>query len=126
MLDDPLTAELYRREVEAWEIFKRKDKEAYARGIADDAIGCDLSGERLKDKAATVNDINAVDVWTHYEIRDFKAEALAPDVALVHYFANVSGITAGQQFTVKIFIREVFVRRDGQWLVRYYQNTAAK
>jgi ketosteroid isomerase-like protein len=94
-MDDPLTAELYRREVEAWEIFKRKDNQAYAQGIADDAIGFDLSGERVKDKAATVNDINAADVWTHYEIRDFKAESIAPDVALVHYLATVGGITAG-------------------------------
>jgi len=124
-VDDPLTAELYRREIEAWEIFKRKDKQAYADGIAEEAIGFDLTGQR-KDKAATVNDINAADSWTHYEVRDFRAELIAPDVALVHYFATVGGINAGQPFEVDFAIGEVMVRRGGQWLVRYYQNTAAK
>ena len=124
-MDDPLTTELYRREIEAWEIFKRKDKQAYAEGIAEDVVGLDLSGQR-KDKAATVNDINSADAWTDYEIRDFKAELIIPDVALIHYFATVSGLSAGQPFEVKFSIGEVMVRRGGQWLVRYYQNTAAK
>lgn len=122
---DLLTAELYRREIAAWEVFQRKDKQAYAGGIAEDVIGFDLTGQR-KGKAATVNDVDAAEAWTHYEVHDFRAETLAPDVALVHYFATVGGINAGQSFEVKFLIGEVMIRRGGQWLVRYYQNTAAK
>ena len=125
-MNDPLTAELYQREIQGWEIFKRKDKQADAELYADDAIGFDLSGERVKNKAAAVDDINAADVWTYYEIADFKAEQIVPDMALVHYFARVGGITAGQPFEIKMFIGEVLVRRGERWLLRYFQNTAAK
>ena len=125
-MDDPLTVELYQRELQGWETFMRKDKQAYAEGYAEDAIGFDISGERVKDKAAAVNDINAADVWSFYEITDFKAALIAPDVALMHYFARVGGIKADQPFEVKIFIGALLVRRDGRWLLRYFQNTAAK
>jgi ketosteroid isomerase-like protein len=121
--NDSLTAELYAREKAAWEIFLRKDKTAYAEGYAEDAIGFDLTG-KLKDKSAAVDDINAADTWTGYEIRDFAAESIAPGVALVHYFATVAGIVAGQPFEVRMFIGAIFVQRDGRWLLRYFQNTA--
>ena len=122
--DDQLTAELYQRELEGWENFKRKDKLAYAAAIADDAAGFDLTGVGLKNKAAVVGDVELADV-THYEMRDFKAERIADDVALVHFFASFSGIAGGQPFEISMFIGEVLVRREDRWLVRWFQNTPA-
>jgi len=122
--DDPLTTELYRRELQGWENFRRKDKIAYAAAIADDAAGFDLTGVGLKDKAAAVADLDLADI-THYEMRDFKAERIADDVALVHFFAHFTGTTAGQPFDISMFIGEVMVRRNGRWLVRWFQNTPA-
>ena len=122
--DDQLTAELYRREVEAWENFCRKDRLAYADAIADDAAGYDLTGTGLKDKAAVVRDIDFADV-THYGMHDYQAHRISDDVALVHFFAQFSGTTGGQPFQIKMFIGEVFVRREGRWLLRWFQNTAA-
>ncbi len=119
---DQLTREMYQREVEGWEIFKRKDKKAYAAGYADDAVGFDLTG-KLKDKTAAVNDIDAATV-TDYEITDFQASSLAPDVALEHYLVRVAGEAAGKKFDLKMFVGAVFVRRDGRWLLRYFHNNA--
>jgi ketosteroid isomerase-like protein len=122
--DDQLTAELYQREVQAWENFRRKDKRAYADAIADDAAGFDLTGSGLKHKLAVVNDVDLADV-THYEMHDYHAERISDDVALVHFFARFSGHAGGQPFEVKMFIGEIFVRREGRWLLRWFQNTAA-
>jgi ketosteroid isomerase-like protein len=122
--DDQLTAELYQREVQAWENFRRKDKRAYADAIADDAAGFDLTGAGLKDKAAVVGDVDFADV-TQYEMRDYQAHRISDDVALVHFFAKFSGTVSGQPFEIKMYIGEVFVRRQGRWLLRWFQNTPA-
>ena len=119
---DRLTTELYQRELQGWENFKRKDKLAYAAAIADDAAGFDLTGVGLKHKAAIVADVDLADV-THYEMRDFKAERITDDVALVHFFASFSGTAEGQPIEVKMFIGEVLVKREGRWLVRWFQNS---
>jgi ketosteroid isomerase-like protein len=122
--DDQLTAELYRREVEAWENFRRKDKRAYADAIADDAAGYDLTGTGLKDKAAVVNDVDLADV-THYEMHDYQAHRISDDVALVHFLAKFSGNAGGQPFEIAMYIGEVFVRREDRWMLRWFQNTPA-
>ena len=122
--DDQLTAELYQREVEAWENFCRKDKLAYADAIADDAAGYDLTGTGLKDKTAVVSDVDLASI-THYEMHDYRAQRISDDVALVHFFARFSGTANGQPFAIEMFIGEVFVRRQGRWLLRWFQNTAA-
>jgi ketosteroid isomerase-like protein len=122
--DDQLTAEFYQREVEGWENFRRKDKRAYADAIADDAAGYDLTGTGLKDKAAAVSDIDFATV-THYEMHDFQAHRISDEVALVHFFARFSGTVTGQPFEIEMFIGEVFVRRQGRWLLRWFQNTPA-
>lgn len=122
--DDQLTAELYQREVQGWENFCRKDKRAYADAIADDAAGYDLTGTGLKDKAAVVSDVDFADV-NHYEMRDYQAHRISDDVALVHFFASFSGVAGGQPFGIRMFIGEVFVRREGRWLLRWFQNTPA-
>lgn len=122
--DDPLTSELYRRELEGWENFRNKDKRAYAESIADDCTGFDLTGVGLKNKAAAVADVDLADV-THYDMRDFQAELIADNVALVHFFAHFTGTAAGEPFDISMFIGEVMVRRNGRWLVRWFQNTPA-
>jgi ketosteroid isomerase-like protein len=122
--DDQLTAELYQRELQAWENFCAKNKQAYADAIADDAAGFDLTGTGLKDKAAVVNDVDLADV-THYEMHDYQAHRISEDVALVHFFARFSGEAAGRPFEIQMYIGEVFVRRQGRWLVRWFQNTPA-
>lgn len=124
MNKNDLKDELYAREKAGWETFLRKDKAAYAEGYAEDAVGFDLTG-KLKDKAAAVNDINSADKWTHYEMRDFAADLIAPGVALVHYSAAVAGVKDGRSFDVKFVLGAVFVQRDGRWLLRYFQNTTA-
>ena len=123
--DDQLTAELYQRELAGWENFRRKDKLAYADAIADDAAGFDLTGTGLKDKTAVVNDVDLANV-SHYEMHNFQAERISEDVALVHFFAKFSGDAAGRPFEIKMYIGEVFVRRDGCWLLRWFQNTPAE
>jgi len=122
--DDPLAAELHRREVEGWENFRRKDKRAYADAIADDAAGFDLTGTGLKDKAAVVGDVDLATV-THYEMHDFQAHRISNGVALVHFLARFSGSADERPFEVVMYIGEVFVRRQGRWLLRWFQNTAA-
>jgi len=121
-IDDQLTAELYQRELQGWENFRRKNKQAYADSIADDCAGFDLTGTGLKNKAAAVADLDLADV-THYEMRDFKAERIADDVALAHFFAHFTGTAGGQPFDISMFIGELMVKRNGRWLVRWFQNT---
>jgi len=58
-------------------------------------------------------------------MRDFKTEQIADDVALVHFFARFSGTAGDQPFKISMFIGEVMVRRNGRWLVRWFQNTPA-
>ena len=101
-----------------------RDKHAYADAIADDAAGFDLTGTGLKNKLAVVNDVDLANV-THYEMHDYQAHRIGDDVALVHFFAKFSGEAAGSPFEIKMYIGEVFVRRQGRWLLRWFQNTPA-
>lgn len=122
---DALIAELYERECKGWETFRRKDAAAYAEGYAEDAIGFDISGAGLKDKAAAVADIYAAEL-KHYDMTGFRAEEIAPGVALVHYYASMSGTANGEPFEVRMFIGQVLVKQGERWLLRYFQNTAVR
>lgn len=50
---------------------------------------------------------------------------LAPNVAMRTFAADWSGSYQGTPLPARVYVSEILVKRNGEWLERYYQATAA-
>lgn len=105
-----------------WEAFKNKDKNAYSELLTDDFVGVedDNQGQRVKYQA-----INEIDrsVVNSYNLFALKVVPLNPDAALVTYeLTMIFPPQAAVRFK-RVLVSEIWVKRNGQWKERYYQET---
>jgi hypothetical protein len=108
-----------------WEAFKNKDKKAYSDLLADDFIGIedDSQGMRSKNKAAAEIDSSVV---TSYNVFAFRVLPLNPNAALVTYELTMLFPPKAQVRFKRVLISELWLKRDGQWKMRYYQETRVR
>jgi hypothetical protein len=108
-----------------WEAFKNKDKKAYSNLLADDftAIEDDSQGMRNKDKAAAEIDNSVV---ASYNLFAFRVLPLDPNAALVTYELTMLFPPKAQVRFKRVLISELWLKRDGQWKMRYYQETRVR
>jgi hypothetical protein len=60
---------------------------------------------------------------TSFESSDVVVTMLSPDVALLNFNVKQSGTYDGIALPTRVFVSEVWLRRDGQWLQRLFQST---
>jgi hypothetical protein len=108
-----------------WEAFKNKDKKAYSDLLADDftAIEDDSQGMRNKSKAAAEIDGSVV---ASYNLFAFRVLPLNPNAALVTYELTMLFPPKAQVRFKRVLISELWLKRDGQWKMRYYQETRVR
>lgn len=105
-----------------WEAFKNKDKKAYGDLLAEDWFGVedDNNGQRVKWQA--VKEIE-VSVINSYNVFALKVLPLNPNAALVTYeLTMIFPPKAAVRFK-RVLVSEIWVKRDGRWKERYYQET---
>src|SRR6201998_3389754 len=116
-------AELLEAKVKAaWAAFKKKDKEGYAAFLTDDfqAVEADGDGERPKMKILREVEHS---MYTDYLLQMFQVQPLGPDYAFVTYESTMQfPKTSGVRFK-RIFIGELWTKRDGEWKMMRYQET---
>jgi hypothetical protein len=108
-----------------WEAFKNKDKKAYSDLLADDFIGIedDSQGMRTKNKAAAEIDSSVV---SSYNLFAFRVLPLNPDAALVTYELTMLFPPKAQVRFKRVLVSELWLKRDGHWKMRYYQETRVR
>jgi hypothetical protein len=61
--------------------------------------------------------------FSEYKIDRLQVKLLSPEVALVSQRATIQGTYQGRKVPSPVHVTTVWVRRGGQWLQTYYQET---
>ena len=109
----------------SWAAFKEKNKQAYGDFLAEDFMAVEEDGLGERTKSRVLREVGDNVVYD-YKLQLFRMDPIAPDAALVTY-ENVIQFPpgAGSRFE-KIFISEIWVKRNGHWKSWRYQATKVK
>ncbi len=121
----PLESLLEAKVKAEWEAFKNKDKKAYSDLLADDfmAVEDDSQGQRNKNTAVGEIDRSVV---ASYNLFAFRVLPLNSHAALVTYELTMLFPPKAQVRFKRVLISELWLKRDGQWKERYYQETRVR
>jgi hypothetical protein len=124
--DQKNLADLLESKIRAsWEAFKNKNKEAYGDFLTHDYMAVEDDGQGERTKMVVLREVGDNNVHD-YKLQLFRTDPISPDAALVTY-ENVIEFPpkVGSRFE-KIFISEIWVKRNGQWKSWRYQATKVK
>jgi len=112
------------KEKQDWEALKHKDKVAASRLLADDFVGMYDFGYLNKAKwLSQIDDQYSVDDYT---ISESKVLHPSPTTVLLLYTASCKGTGDWAEFcSHKTRVSDLFVKRDGEWLALFSQDTPA-
>jgi ketosteroid isomerase-like protein len=107
------------RLVAQWEAWKNQDAASNNAIIADDFNSFWPDGTRHIGKP-TAQQMSEQPI-TGYKLSQLRVVPVGADAALVTYFADVK--TPGDNLEHQMAVGEVWVKRNGQWLIRGYSGT---
>src|SRR5713226_1229695 len=113
-----LTEAISARLVAQWEAWKNQDAASNNAIIADDFNSFWPDGSRHIGKP-TAQQMSEQPI-TGYKLSQLRVLPVGADAALVTYFADVT--TPGDN-VFQMAVGEVWVKRNGQWLIRAYSGT---
>ena len=123
---DPALKNMFEGKVRAeWEALKNKDRKAYADLLADDYQGVEVDGRGERNKIQSVNDLSDTNAF-NYTLERLKLIPLGPDAAFVIYEVTMQFPPKAQLRFSRVYISELWVKRDRQWKELHYQETHAK
>jgi hypothetical protein len=108
-----------------WEALKNKDRKAYAELLADDYEGVEVDGQGERTKIQALNELANGNV-SNYTLWGFKLIPLSADAALVIYEVTLQFPPRSVVRFSRVYITELWVKRDGQWKELHYQETHVK
>jgi hypothetical protein len=108
-----------------WDAFQKKDKKAYGDLLADDFVAVEDDGQGMRTKTAVLGEIDRSNISKYY-LFAFKTMPLNSDAAMVTYELTMLFPLGAQNRLKRVLISELWVKRDGQWKQRYYQETRVK
>ena len=109
----------------AWKAFKDKDKKAYSEFLTDDFMAVEEDGQGERTKMIVLREVGE-SVVHDYTVQLFRVDPIAPGAQLVTY-ENVIQFPPGSASRFeKIFISEIWVKRNGEWKSWRYQATRVK
>jgi hypothetical protein len=116
-----LEQELITAEREGWEaLASGRGGEHYRQHLAANAVMAFPFGVMSREEA--IDAMEAAPPWSSFELVDPKVVELSPDSGIVVY--RVSAGRAGEEPYAAI-ASSTFVRRDGQWLLVFHQQSPA-
>lgn len=118
----PLTeAEAIAKEKQVWELVEKKDYNAFADMVDEQAVS--ISNEEAQDKAATVKGVSEF-VPTDVVLSDWKFLPIDKDAAVIVYKANFKATVNGQPIPPQsVYASTAWVNRNGKWLAIYHQES---
>ncbi|HWY07049.1 MAG TPA: nuclear transport factor 2 family protein [Candidatus Acidoferrales bacterium] len=117
-----MTEAISARLVAQWEGWKNQDPAPNDVIIADDFHSLWPDGTRHVGKP-TAQQMSEQPI-SGYKLSHFRAVQVGADTALVTYFADIK--TPGADVEFHMAVGEVWVKRNGQWLIRAYSGTLIK
>jgi ketosteroid isomerase-like protein len=120
-----LTEAISARLVAQWDGWKNQDAASNNAIIADDFTSFWPDGSRHRGKPTAQQ--MAEQPIAGYKLSEFRVVPVAADAALVTYFAEVKipGDNEHQK-EFRMAVGEVWVKRNGQWVIRGYSGTLMK
>jgi ketosteroid isomerase-like protein len=117
-----LTDAISARLVAQWEAWKNQDAASNNAIIADDFNSFSPDGSRRVGKP-TAQQMREQPI-TGYKLSQLRVVPVGADTALVTYFADVKN--PGDSVGFQMAVGEVWVKRNGQWLIRGFSGTPMK
>lgn len=108
-----------------WEALKNKDKNAYADLLADDFEAVEIDGRGERSKVQALNEVANGNIFK-YTLWGLKVTPLGPEAALVIYEVTMEFPPRSVLRYSRVYVTEVWVKRDGQWKELHYQETHVK
>lgn len=108
-----------------WEAFKNKDKKAYSGLLAEDFVAVEDDNQGMRNKQAAAGEIDR-SVINSYNLFSLKATPLNDNAALVTYELTMLFPPRATVRFKRVLVAELWLKREGQWKLRYYQETRVR
>ncbi len=108
-----------------WEALKNRDKTAYGALLADDYQGVEIDGFGEKTKLQSLNELAASNI-ANYSLWGYKFIPLNPDAAFLIYEVTMQYPPKSAVRFSRVYVTELWVKRDGEWKELHYQETHVK
>jgi len=108
-----------------WEALKNRDRKAYAELLADDFQGVQVDGRGERNKVQSLNELVEENVF-NYTLWGYKLIPLGPHAAFAIYEVTIQFPPRAQIHFSRVYITELWVKRDNQWKQVHYQETRVK
>lgn len=120
-----LLATLERLEKQSWEKVKNKDKAGIAAMVTDNYTAVEADGKGERDLKSMLDSFQDISIES-YALSNFRLTMLGPGAALLSYNASVKASVGTQQFSGRLAVGDIWVKRGGQWKSIRYQETEMK
>jgi hypothetical protein len=108
-----------------WEALKKKDKRAYGELLAEDYEGVETDGQGEKSRIQAINEVPQGNVF-NYTLWGFRVTPLGPDATFVIYEVTIQFPPKSVLRYSRLYISELWVKRNGEWKALHYQETHVK
>jgi len=108
-----------------WEAIKNKDKKAYGDLLADDYEGVEVDGKGERNKIQAQNELAESNVVI-YSLWGYKLVPLNPSAAFAIYEVTMQFPPKSVVRFSRIYVGEVWVKREDKWQILHYQETHVK
>jgi len=123
---DPQLATILEAKVRAaWASFMKKDKDAYAQFLTDDFQAVESDGDGERPKLHVLREVEHC-MYTDYLLQMFQVQPLGPNYAFVTYESSMQFPKNSALRFRRVFIGELWTKRDGQWKMMRYQETMVR
>jgi hypothetical protein len=95
------------------------DREAYAEGLAQDALHV-FPGWGIADRGQVLDGVEKAAPWSSFTIDDPRIVMLGPDTAALVYVAQAD---RGAAFVYRAAVTSVYRREGGKWRLVVHQQT---
>lgn len=108
-----------------WTAFKNKDPKAYGDLLADDFVAVETDSEGERNKLHAVGEVSK-GLVNDFLLARFKVLPLGTDAAFVIYECSIKFYPKATVRFLRVYVSELWVKRDGQWKALHYQETRVK
>jgi uncharacterized protein (TIGR02246 family) len=122
----PKLADLLEAKVRAaWAAFKKKDKDGYAEFLTDDFQAVEADGDGERSKPQLLREVEH-SMYSDYVLQLLQVQQLGPNYAFVTYESTMQFLAGAATRYRRVFIGELWTKRDGQWKMMRYQETPVR
>lgn len=108
-----------------WEALKTRNKKAYGDLLTDDFVAVEDDGNGERNKIQALAEMDRSNIF-NYTVSVFNSFPLAPDAAFVRYEITMEFPPNAVFRYKRIYVTEIWLKREGQWKARHYQETRVR